>query len=173
MPKINQYLINRLQKTLGIGQAAVYARIKKTGRQHRVARRDLAGLLLAWEHGISIQKYANAEQIDRLERLTDASSGPSQAAAPAPALRATSRKAKPGKAQKTRGNSVFVVHGRDDELRKSMFAFLRALGLNPMEWGHAVANAKGANPYIGDIIEAAMAKVQAVVVLFSPTSWRI
>ena len=50
-----------------------------------------------------------------------------------------------------------------------MFAFLRALGLNPMEWESAVANAKGGgNPYVGDIINNAMAKVQAVVVLFSP-----
>jgi predicted nucleotide-binding protein len=49
-----------------------------------------------------------------------------------------------------------------------MFAFLRALGLNPMEWEHAVASAKGGNPHIDDIIETAMAKVQAVVVLFSP-----
>jgi len=67
-----------------------------------------------------------------------------------------------------KGNSVFVVHGRDEELRKSMFAFLRALGLNPMEWEHAVAAAKGGNPYVGQIIDAALAKVQAVVVLFSP-----
>ena len=37
-----------------------------------------------------------------------------------------------------------------------------------MEWGHAVATAKGANSYIGHILNSAMAKVQAVVVLFSP-----
>lgn len=70
--------------------------------------------------------------------------------------------------KKTKGNSVFVVHGRDEELRKSIFAFLRALGLNPMEWAHAVETAKGANPYIGNILKSAMEKVQAVVVLFSP-----
>jgi predicted nucleotide-binding protein len=60
------------------------------------------------------------------------------------------------------------VHGRDEALRKSMFEFLRSLGLKPMEWGHAVETAKGANPYIGDILDSAMAKVAAVVVLFSP-----
>lgn len=49
-----------------------------------------------------------------------------------------------------------------------MFDFLRALGLNPMEWSTAVAQAKGANPYIGDILDSAMEKVQAVIVLFSP-----
>jgi predicted nucleotide-binding protein len=49
-----------------------------------------------------------------------------------------------------------------------MFAFLRALGLKPMEWGDALAEAKGANPQIENIIDSAMSRVQAVVVLFSP-----
>jgi predicted nucleotide-binding protein len=65
-------------------------------------------------------------------------------------------------------NTVFVVHGRDEALRKSMFAFLRALGLKPMEWADALAEAKGANPQIENIIDTAMSRVQAVVVLFSP-----
>jgi len=37
-----------------------------------------------------------------------------------------------------------------------------------MEWAHAVQTAKGTNPYIGDILDSAMAKARAVVVLFSP-----
>jgi len=32
------------------------------------------------------------------------------------------------KVKKAKDDSVFVVHGRNDELRKSMFEFLRALG---------------------------------------------
>jgi hypothetical protein len=33
-----------------------------------------------------------------------------------------------------------------------MFDFLRALGLHPMDWDHALkqARSKGANPYVGD-----------------------
>jgi predicted nucleotide-binding protein len=61
-----------------------------------------------------------------------------------------------------------VVHGRDTALRKSMFDFLRSLGLNPMEWEQAVDQAKGNNPEVGNIIETAMSRVQAVVVMFSP-----
>jgi predicted nucleotide-binding protein len=37
-----------------------------------------------------------------------------------------------------------------------------------MEWSHAVRAAKGANPYIGDVLDSAMGRVQAVVVLLSP-----
>lgn len=167
MAKINPELVERLKKVLDVGTAAVYARIKKAGRQYRVARRDLAALLLAWEHGISIQKYADEEQLDRIDRVTKEAEAPKN-----PHLtqvyHAPKRGNKKIKNKKTKGNSVFVVHGRDELLRKSMFEFLRTLGLNPMEWNHAVASAKGANPYVGDILEAAMARVQAVVILFSP-----
>jgi predicted nucleotide-binding protein len=74
------------------------------------------------------------------------------------------------KLSKAKDNSVFVVHGRDEGLRKSMFEFLRALSLNPMEWSKAVLLPRkgGANPHVDDILDAAMARVQAVVVIFSP-----
>ena len=59
---------------------------------------------------------------------------------------------------------VFVVHGRDDPLRKSMFDFLRALDLAPYEWHHALEQAKGNNPYVGHVIDEVMDQAQAVVV---------
>lgn len=64
--------------------------------------------------------------------------------------------------------SVFVVHGRDEEIRKSMFNFLRALGLNPMEWSQAVQATGEPSPYIGTILDTAFSKAQAIVVLFTP-----
>ena len=63
---------------------------------------------------------------------------------------------------------VFVVHGRNEHLRRSLFTFLRAVGLDPIEWSEAVQlTGKGA-PYIGEILEAAFDKAQAVVVLLTP-----
>ncbi len=42
-----------------------------------------------------------------------------------------------------------VVYGRDQALRDSMFSFLRALKLNPIEWSEgAKATGKG-SPYVG------------------------
>src|SRR5258705_9710078 len=70
--------------------------------------------------------------------------------------------------RKTKGKTIFVVHGRDEALRKSMFDFLRALGLNPYEWEHALREARGNNPYVGDVLDEVMEKAQAVVVMFSP-----
>lgn len=63
---------------------------------------------------------------------------------------------------------VFVVHGRNEALRKSMFDFLRAIGLTPLEWPQAVEATGHGTPYTGQILDNAFAIVQAVVVLMSP-----
>lgn len=64
--------------------------------------------------------------------------------------------------------TVFVIHGRDERLRNAVFAFLRALHLEPLEWIEAIQLTRKASPYIGEILKAAFKKAQAVVVLLSP-----
>lgn len=64
--------------------------------------------------------------------------------------------------------AVFVVHGRNEALRKSMFEFLRALDLTPIEWSRAVELTGHASPYIGDVLDTAFDHAQAVVVLLTP-----
>lgn len=63
---------------------------------------------------------------------------------------------------------VMVVHGRDEEARRAMFDFLRALGLSPLEWGKLVAETGKAAPYIGEVLSHAFQVAKAVVVLFTP-----
>lgn len=63
---------------------------------------------------------------------------------------------------------VFVVHGRNAPARDAMFDFLRALGLRPIEWAQAVRMTRKGSPYIGEILDAAFAEAQAVVVLMTP-----
>lgn len=63
---------------------------------------------------------------------------------------------------------VFVVHGRNMAARTAMFQFLRAIGLRPREWSQAVADTGKAMPYIGEVLDAAFEKAQAVVVLMTP-----
>jgi predicted nucleotide-binding protein len=64
--------------------------------------------------------------------------------------------------------NVMVVYGRDQDLRDSMFSFLRALKLNPIEWSEgAKATGKG-SPYVGEILDAIFRMAQAVVVLLTP-----
>ena len=64
-------------------------------------------------------------------------------------------------------DQVFVVHGRNETLRQSMFAFLRAVGLEPIEWDQAIAATKKASPYIGEILDAAFSEAKAIIVLAS------
>jgi predicted nucleotide-binding protein len=64
--------------------------------------------------------------------------------------------------------NVFVVHGRNDQLRRAMFDFLRAIGLSPIEWSTAISMTGTAAPYIGDVLDAAFTRATAVVVLLTP-----
>ena len=63
---------------------------------------------------------------------------------------------------------VFVVHGRDSHLRNDFFSFLRALGLQPIEWVEALKLTGKATPYIGEALDKAFKNAQAVIVLLSP-----
>lgn len=62
---------------------------------------------------------------------------------------------------------IFVVHGRNHAARSAMFAFLRAIGLEPIEWDQAVSFTGQGSPYIGDVLDQAFADAQAVVVLLT------
>lgn len=63
---------------------------------------------------------------------------------------------------------VFVVHGRNLSVRDSIFQFLRSINLNPIEWDQARALTQKANPYIGEILDAAYSYAQAILVLLTP-----
>ena len=62
---------------------------------------------------------------------------------------------------------VFVIHGRDEEARRALFDFLRAIDLKPIEWSMAVALTGKPAPFVGEILDAAMGYAQAIVVLFT------
>ena len=49
-----------------------------------------------------------------------------------------------------------------------MFAFLRSIGLIPIEWSQAIAMTKRASPNIGEVLDVALEAAQAVVVLMTP-----
>lgn len=64
--------------------------------------------------------------------------------------------------------NVFVIHGRNAKANEAVFAFLRALDLNPIEWSEARSMTKKGSPYIGEILDAAFNNAQAIVVLQTP-----
>jgi predicted nucleotide-binding protein len=64
--------------------------------------------------------------------------------------------------------NVFVVHGRNEKIRKDFFNFLRALGLHPIEWAEALRTTGKATPFVGEVLDAAFERAQAVIVLLTP-----
>lgn len=63
---------------------------------------------------------------------------------------------------------VFVVHGRNSRLRDDFFNFFRAIKLEPIEWSEAIKLTGAGTPYIGDILDSAFSKSQAIIVLLTP-----
>ena len=64
-------------------------------------------------------------------------------------------------------SKIFVVHGRNEQIRADFFSFLRAIGLNPIEWSQAVKMTGIGAPYIGEVLDAAFDEAQAVIVLLT------
>jgi predicted nucleotide-binding protein len=170
MAKINQALLERLATKLGVTKARVYALIQDISAKNRVPR-HLGALLLAGDNRISQQKYATVEELAGLRGIPN-HIPVSLSAAPAVVTpqRTTLRRGKTTKILKTKENTVFVVHGRDEKLRDAMYELLGALGLKAQEWGHAIraARGKGGNPYVNDVVTKIMDQAQAIVVLLSP-----
>ena len=73
---------------------------------------------------------------------------------------------KPQLIQKDR--MVFVVHGRDENLRQAMFQFLRTINLHPMEWRELTASVGTGNPYVGEILDRAFELAQTVIIMLTP-----
>lgn len=175
--QIDKRLIKKLRDKTGLGPAAVYKRIGNRSREHSLPR-HLAAMRVAMDHGVNISPFATAADLAEI-RGARFSSAPTRsvddvvpASIPAPRgngrrARSPSRSKRPKKPAK-KGNWVFVVHGRNEKLRKAMFQFLRATGVQPIEWSKAIFMTGKPSPYVGEILDTAFSKAQAVVVLFTP-----
>jgi predicted nucleotide-binding protein len=102
----------------------------------------------------SYQWRAAARATDITDDLIDGPPGTIAEVGPAP--------------QRVSSKKVMVVHGREPKSRRAMFDFLRALGLQPLEWGKLIEGTGKASPYVGEILEKAFEQAAAVVVLFTP-----
>jgi predicted nucleotide-binding protein len=85
-----------------------------------------------------------------------------------PEALATEKSDRPASSYVPNNTEVFVIHGRNEEARAAMFAFLRALKLDPKEWGLLIKDTGEGSPYIGQILATAMDKRPAIVALLTP-----
>jgi len=74
---------------------------------------------------------------------------------------------KADKPKEEKSKRVWVIHGRNEEFAKSVLQFLRAIGLDPIEWSEARAGTGLSSPYTGEILEAGFDNAQAFVVLLT------
>jgi predicted nucleotide-binding protein len=148
--------------------------ISERGRE-LVVTREQAALALALEAGLSINRYAEDEDIAVLRGAIRAQTPEAPVAEPGPprspqkraGRRKTTATRRPRPRRRT-GKRVAVVHGRDTGVRRSMFQFLRALKLDPIEWSQAVRATGQGTPYIGEVLDKAFEEATAVVVLLTP-----
>jgi predicted nucleotide-binding protein len=142
--------------------------------------RRLATLSLARDAGVAIAKFATDEEMATLrgierQAIPEADASPSPAvprALPARTvqrLERTTARENPRRRPKPKDpRKVIVVHGRDTTLRDALYAFLRAIGLDPIEWGQGMNATGKPTPSIPQTLDAMFREGAAVVVLLSP-----
>jgi predicted nucleotide-binding protein len=167
-------LREKLQAKLKVGNRRLNQLILQKEGETLLPRR-LAILALASENRIPIGRLASEDDLSQLRavagpRATAPGATPPPGTAGIAARRRKTESTQPAKKRAVAGRrrKVFVVHGRNEELRKSMFDFLRSLSLEPIEWRKAIALTGSGSPSIGEILDAAFEHAIAVVVLLTP-----
>lgn len=131
--------------------------------------RHLADWLLARVDDEAHYLELTASRADHALALLPPAAGPwDPVPAPSPAPPSAAPAPRPDPADPDVTRNVFVVHGRDDQARDAVFAFLRALDLRPLEWETLVAGTGSAAPYLGEVIGRAVRRAQATLVLMTP-----
>lgn len=122
-----------------------------------------------WAQHASEDDMATLRGSSRERPVEVASPEPARARVAATPVSGSRKRATPARAaSRDRRDRVFVVHGRNEQIRKSMFSFLWAIGLDPIEFDEALNATGKPMPYINEALEAALAKIAAVVVLITP-----
>jgi predicted nucleotide-binding protein len=171
MASIDQRLLDALERKLGISRRQVYQRIQNKASETFLDR-DLAAIALAADSGINISRYATREQLATI-RQANSGTAPVPLTVNVPSAAPRARPARATKSPRTstkerRGNTVFVVHGRNEALRQALFSFLRSVGLHPIEWSEAIELTRKGSPHVSEILDAAFRKAVAIVVLLTP-----
>ncbi|MGE0583340.1 MAG: TIR domain-containing protein [Steroidobacteraceae bacterium] len=161
-------MFDAIKKKLDRSRPAVYRLISDQARRLSV-RPEIAALEVASMAGLNFQRFASEEQLEALRRArtsAPSSVGLPTTAAPTPAARKQTNGGR--RKSKSPGKVVWIVHGRDDKLRRAMFDFVRSLGLEPLEWSSAVKATRKGSPYPGEVLDKAFLRASAVIVLLTP-----
>ena len=173
MAQIPPKLLAKITKRFDVSKSRIYALIQETAQTHNLPIAT-ASLIVARDAGISINRFATPEDWVLIRGVHSPAIGIQQD--PTSRVRAvpssvSSRPNRGGRSRapgKRKGNKVWVVYGRDEHRRKSLFDLLRAVGLQPIEWNTALAATKKGSPHIAEVLDAGFRIAVATVVLFTP-----
>jgi len=136
--------------------------------------RDLATMVVAKEWQVPLGKFVNQEDLSLLRSSqvgrapVDSGTPIASASTPRASRRRSTVATESRPSARKKGRDVMVVHGRDEEMKDAMFAFLKALDLRPLEWTSGITETRSANPSVQQIVDALFGKASAVVVLLTP-----
>ncbi len=181
-----QGLRDKIAKKRNIGPQQV-ARLIRAKEKATLFPQRLATLAVAHENGISVASASPEElgQLRESKRIGEGLASPPKLVPTSAPARANSRPTKKptaprrtasarslpvAKAAKpeTRQRRVIVIYGRNEDVRKDMSRFLRALDLLPVEWSKVLLETQKGSPSITEALDALFAKAAAVVVLMTP-----
>jgi predicted nucleotide-binding protein len=166
MADVRRGLSAKLVSQLGVSTRHVNRLIDGIVRELHLSRHQ-AAIVLASRRRINFSRFAEPEDLAAIR----SAGGFTGHRAPSPSHDApvVSRPRLPGPSvKKEPSNSVFVVHGRNEQVRRDLFEFLRNLGLNPIEWNAGKQLTRKASPHNAEVIAAIIKKAAGAVVLFCP-----
>lgn len=166
MTEVKPGLAAKLRGELGVSARQVNRLIDGIVQRYHLTRQQ-AALLLASQKGVNFSRFADPEDLQAIRGVGGALAAAPVRLAPTEAPLAR-EKLKGGRTKKQPSNSVFVVHGRNEAVRRDLFQFLRDLGLNPIEWNVGKQLTKKASPHNAEVINAIIKKAAGAVVLFCP-----
>ena len=176
---IHPELLAAIQAKGEIAQRTAYRRIAAKA-QEEVWSSELAAAAVALDVDVPVRVVSRFVSPEELAQIRSSRSA-SQTPVPAKAVSSNSNSTGAGstrkpmnatkRATRPKGRStkrVLVVHGRDEPLRRSVFAFLRAVGLTPREWSTIMKDAEEGSPFVGQVIADEIEKAGAIVILLTP-----
>ena len=171
MARINQTLLAKITKRLGVTKSRVYAFINGAARTYNLPA-EVAALVVARDAGIAITRFATADDwvlIRGVHSTVPSTHTPTPApVASSPAAPRSTRRGRTQARTRKTTDKVWVVYGRDEKRRDAVFTFLRSLGLRPIEWTSALAATKKGSPQVFEAVDTGFEDSGATVVLLTP-----
>jgi hypothetical protein len=120
--RINPDLLGKIMRKLDVGRSRAYAVIDQAVRRTNLPA-NVAAIVVARDAGVSISRFASDDDwalirgVENRHPAVRASSSPAVATAVAPVRPVRQSRARTATSKRAKGNKVWVVYGRNEEVR--------------------------------------------------------